>query len=116
RHLKTKANDVAIFWEPDNPQEKSLSFTYQQLHEEVCRFSNILVSMGVKKGDRVTIYLPMIPEAAFAMLACTRIGAVHSIVFAGFSPESLSGRILDSGSNFIITADEGLRAGKTTAL
>ena len=90
--------------------------TYRELHEEVCRFANVLKARGVKKGDRVTIYLPMIPEAAYAMLACARIGAVHSVVFGGFSPDSLAGRIIDCDSKIVITADEGLRGGKPVPL
>ena len=115
RHLATKGDQVAIIWEGDDPS-KDETITYRQLHERVCRFANVLKAHGVKKGDRVTIYLPMIPEAAYAMLACARIGAVHSIVFAGFSPDSLAGRIEDAESNFVITADEGLRGGKTVPL
>jgi acetyl-CoA synthetase len=115
RHLKKRANQVAIIWEGDNPYDDR-KITYRELHEHVCRFANVLKRNGVKKGDRVTIYLPMIPEAAYAMLACTRIGAVHSIVFGGFSPDSLAGRINDADSKLIITADEGLRGGKKVPL
>ncbi|MGE0024762.1 MAG: acetate--CoA ligase [Hyphomicrobium sp.] len=115
RHLATRGDQVAIIWEGDDPTEDK-TITYAELYEEVCRFANVLKARGVKKGDRVTIYLPMIPEAAYAMLACARIGAVHSIVFAGFSPDSLAGRIEDAGSTFIITADEGLRGGKPVPL
>ena len=115
RHLKKRANQVAIIWEGDDPYYDK-KITYQELHDEVCRFANVLKKHGVKKGDRVTIYLPMIPEAAYAMLACTRIGAVHSIVFGGFSPDSLSGRIIDAESKVIITADEGLRGGRKVPL
>ena len=115
RHLKTRADQVAIIWEGDDPKDHEL-ITYRQLHERVSRFANVLKAHGVKKGDRVTIYLPMIPEAAYAMLACARIGAIHSIVFGGFSPDSLAGRIEDATSTLIITADEGLRGGKTVAL
>jgi acetyl-CoA synthetase len=111
RHLAKRANQTAIIWEGDDPKD-SKYITYKQLHEEVCRFSNVLKGQGVKKGDRVTIYMPMIPEAAYAMLACTRIGAVHSVVFGGFSPDSIAGRVLDCSSDFVITADEGLRGGK----
>ena len=111
RHLAIRANQTAIIWEGDDPKD-SKHITYKQLHEEVCRFSNVLKGQGVKKGDRVTIYMPMIPEAAYAMLACTRIGAVHSVVFGGFSPDSIAGRVLDCSSDFVITADEGLRGGK----
>ena len=115
RHLETRGDQIAIIWEGDDPTEDK-TITYKQLHEEVCKFANVLKAHGVKKGDRVTIYLPMIPEAAYAMLASARIGAIHSIVFAGFSPDSLAGRIEDAGSTFIITADEGLRGGKPVAL
>ena len=115
KHLPAKANDVAIIWEGDNPND-SKHITYQQLHDEVCRFANLLKTQGVEKGDRVTIYMPMIPEAAYSMLACARIGAVHSVVFGGFSPDSLSGRINDCDSRIVITADEGRRGGKTIAL
>jgi len=115
RHLATRGDQVAIIWEGDDPTEDK-AITYAELHEQVCRFANVLKARGVKKGDRVTIYLPMIPEAAYAMLACARIGATHSIVFAGFSPDSLAGRIEDAGSTFIITADEGLRGGKPVPL
>ena len=115
RHLPERANDVAIIWEGDDPS-KSQTITYGQLHAEVCRFANVLKAQGVKRGDRVTIYLPMIPAAAYAMLACARIGAIHSVVFAGFSPDSLAGRITDCDSRVVITADEGLRGGKTIAL
>ena len=115
RHLATRAKQTAIIWEGDDPSE-SKKITYGQLHEEVCRFANVLKAHGVKKGDRVTIYLPMIPEAAYAMLACTRIGAVHSVVFGGFSPDSLSNRIEDADSKVVITADEGLRGGRAVPL
>jgi acetyl-CoA synthetase len=115
RHLAKRADQVAIIWEGDDPKE-SKSITYRQLHDEVCRFANVLKAHGVKKGDTVTIYLPMIPEAAYAMLACARIGAVHSIVFGGFSPEALAGRIEGGNSSILITADEGLRAGKKVPL
>jgi acetyl-CoA synthetase len=116
RHLKTKAQQTALLWEPDSPEGAARAITYQQLHDEVCRLANALKQMGVKKGDRVTIYLPMIPEAAFAMLACARIGAVHSVVFGGFSPDALVGRIQDCDSHFVITADEGRRGGKSVSL
>jgi acetyl-CoA synthetase len=116
RHLAKRGDQVAILWEADDPKTPSRKITYKQLSEEVNRFANVLKSQGVKKGDRVTIYMPMIPEAAFAMLACTRIGAVHSVIFGGFSPDSIRDRILDCGSNFVITADEGLRATKRIAL
>ncbi len=115
RHLATRGDQIAIIWEGDNPDE-SERITYRQLSERVQRFANVLKKHGVKKGDRVTIYLPMIPEAAYAMLACTRIGAVHSIVFGGFSPDSLQNRIEDADSKLIITADEGLRGGKPVPL
>ncbi len=115
RHLKKRANQTAIIWEGDNPYDDK-KITYRELYENVCRLANVMKKHGVKKGDRVTIYMPMIPEAAYAMLACTRIGAVHSIVFGGFSPESLAGRIEDAQSHFIITADEGLRGGKKVPL
>jgi acetyl-CoA synthetase len=115
RHLATRGDQVAIIWEGDDPAESKL-ITYKQLHEEVCRFANVLRNREVKKGDTVTIYLPMIPEAAYAMLACARIGAVHSIVFGGFSPDSLAGRIQDAKSKVVITADEGLRGGRRVPL
>jgi acetyl-CoA synthetase len=115
RHLAQRADKIAIIWEGDDPTQ-SETITYRQLHERVCKFANVLKAHGVKKGDRVTIYLPMIPEAAYAMLACARIGAVHSIVFGGFSPDSLQNRIDDCDSKMIITADEGLRGGKTVPL
>ena len=115
RHLKDNANKVALIWEGDNPSE-SKKLTYQELHDEVCRFANVLKELGVKKGSRVCIYMPMIIEASFAMLACTRIGAVHSVVFGGFSPESLKDRILDADCKIVITADEGLRGGKKVPL
>jgi acetyl-CoA synthetase len=115
RHLKKRGNQTAIIWEGDNPYDDK-KITYRELHDHVCRLANVMKKHGVKKGDRVTIYMPMIPEAAYAMLACTRIGAVHSIVFGGFSPESLAGRIEDAQSHFIITADEGLRGGKKVPL
>ncbi|MCP2671137.1 acetate--CoA ligase [Maricaulaceae bacterium EIL42A08] len=115
RHLDQRANDVAIIWEGDNPGFHH-SITYAQLHNHVCRMANELKKIGVRKGDRVTIYMPMIPEATFAMLACARIGAVHTVVFGGFSPEALAGRIEDCGSEFVITADQGVRGGKGVAL
>ncbi|WP_339703460.1 acetate--CoA ligase [uncultured Sphingosinicella sp.] len=116
RHLPARADQPAIVWEADDPDAASVTLTYAALHAEVCRFANVLKAMGVAKGDRVTIYLPMIPEAAVAMLACARIGAVHSVVFAGFSAEAVAGRIDDAKSDFIITADEGRRGGKTIPL
>jgi acetyl-CoA synthetase len=115
RHLKKRGDQVAIIWEGDNPYDDK-KITYNELYEHVCKLSNVLKSNGVKKGDRVTIYMPMIPEAAYAMLACTRIGAIHSIVFGGFSPDALAGRIHDCESTFVITADEGLRGGKKIPL
>ena len=115
RHLKDKADKIAIIWEGDNPDE-SLKISYKELHKKVCNLSNALKNNGVKKGDRLTIYMPMIPEAAYAMLACSRIGAIHSVVFGGFSPEALAGRILDCDSHYVITADEGIRGGKTIPL
>ena len=115
RHLKTRGDKAAIIWEGDDPSD-SLTITYKELHLYVCRFANVMKSHGVKKGDRITIYMPMIPEAAFAMLACARIGAVHSVVFGGFSPEALAGRITDCDSDFVITADEGLRGTKRVPL
>ncbi len=116
RHLEKRADQIALIWEPDEPTEKQRTYTYAQLHLEVNKWANTLKKLGVKKGDRVTIYLPMIPEAAFAMLACARIGAVHSVVFAGFSPDSLAGRINDCQSNIVITSDEGRRGGKVIPL
>jgi len=115
RHLATRADQVAIIWEGDDPSQDE-QITYRQLHERVSKFANVLKAQGVKKGDRVTLYLPMIPEAAYAMLACARLGAVHSIVFGGFSPEALAGRIEDADTNVIVTSDEGLRGGKTVPL
>jgi len=115
RHLDTRGDDVAIIWEGDDPA-RDLSITYSELHRRVTRFANALKSLGAKKGDRITIYMPMIPEAAYAMLACARIGAVHSVVFGGFSPDALAGRIADCESNIVITADEGLRGGKKVPL
>ena len=115
RHLAKRGNQTAILWEGDDPKEDK-KITYRELHREVCKLGNVLKSRGVKKGDRVCIYMPMIPEAAVAMLACARIGAVHSVVFGGFSPESLKDRILDSDCRVVITADEGLRGGKKVPL
>ena len=115
RHLASKGDQTAIIWEGDNPEEdKKISF--KELHIEVCKFANALKALGASKGDRITIYMPMIPEAAVAMLACARIGAIHSVVFGGFSPEALAGRIIDCDSNLIITADEGIRGGKLIPL
>ena len=115
RHLPEKGNNIALIWEGDDPKD-SKKITYKELHREVCIFSNVLKSRGIKKGDRVCIYMPMIPEATYAMLACARIGAIHSVVFGGFSPESLKDRILDSDCQTVITADEGLRGGKKIPL
>ena len=115
RHLQARGDKTAILWEGDDPNEAK-AITYRQLHEQVCRAANLLKNLGVQKGDRITIYLPMIPEAAVAMLACARIGAVHSVVFGGFSPDSLAGRIADCSSKLVITADEGLRGGKKVPL
>ena len=111
RHLATRGDQVAIIWEGDNPKEDQ-KITYKELHEDVCKFANVLKGLGVKKGDRVCIYMPMIPETAVAMLACTRIGAIHSIVFGGFSPDSLKDRIIDATCTVVITSDEGLRGGR----
>ncbi|HND27180.1 MAG TPA: acetate--CoA ligase [Pseudomonadales bacterium] len=115
RHLPQRADQVAILWEGDDPAD-SKKITYQELHQQVCRLANLLKARQVRKGDRVCIYMPMIPEAAYAMLACARIGAVHSVVFGGFSPESLKDRILDSDCRLVITADEGLRGGRRVPL
>jgi acetyl-CoA synthetase len=115
RHLAQHGDKVAIIWEGDNPAEDR-KLTYRELHSEVCKFANVLKAQGVHRGDVVCLYMPMVPEAAIAMLACTRIGAVHSIVFGGFSPEALAGRIIDSGSSIVITADEGLRGGRPVPL
>ncbi len=115
RHVATRGDQVAIIWEGDDPTEDE-TITYSQLLERVSKFANVMLANGVKKGDRVTIYMPMIPEAAYAMLACTRIGAVHSIVFGGFSPDSLADRIVDADSNFVVTADEGIRGGRSIPL
>lgn len=116
RHLAERGEELAVIWEPDDPADPVRRMTYRELHSEVCRLANGLLSKGVAKGDRVTIYLPMIPEAVIAMLACARIGAVHSVVFAGFSPDALADRIEDCGSQFVITADEGMRGGKRVPL
>ena len=115
RHLAGRGDQTAIIWEGDNPAD-SRHISYAELHEEVCKFANVLKAEGAKKGDRITIYMPMIPEATVAMLACARIGAVHSVVFGGFSPDALAGRILDCDSNMVITADEGLRGGRPVPL
>ena len=111
RHIKTKGESTAIIWEGDDPSE-SKNITYNELYKDVCKFANVLKKAGAQKGDRITIYMPMIPEATIAMLACTRIGAIHSVVFGGFSPDALAGRIEDCNSSIIITADEGIRGGK----
>src|SRR5580658_1974037 len=115
RHLATRGDQTAILWEGDDPGEDR-KVSYRELHEQVCRLANVLKARGVKKGDRVTIYMPMIPEAVFAMLACARIGAIHSVVFGGFSPDSLAGRIADAKSAVVVTADEGLRGGRKVPL
>ena len=116
RHLKTRANQTAIIFEPDNPEDPAQHITYAELYDKVNRMANVLLSQGVMRGDRVVIYLPMIPEAAYAMLACARIGAIHSIVFAGFSPDALANRVNDSGAKVVITADTAPRGGRRTAL
>ena len=115
RHLATKADQTAIIWEGDNPEE-SKHISYAELHREVCRFANTLKKLGVVKGDRVTLYMPMIPEAAYAMLACARIGAIHSVVFGGFSPDALGDRIINCKSKLVITADRGVRGSKPIPL
>ncbi|MEL6503355.1 MAG: acetate--CoA ligase [Pseudomonadota bacterium] len=115
RHLETRGDQTAIIWEGDDPADDA-HITYKQLHEHVCKLANAMRAQGISKGDRVTIYMPMVPEAAYAMLACARIGAVHSIVFGGFSPDALAQRIVDCDSSFVITADEGLRGGKKVPL
>ncbi|EKO3597100.1 acetate--CoA ligase [Vibrio metschnikovii] len=115
RHLAERGDQVAIIWEGDDPANDT-TLTYRQLHQQVCRFANVLKAQGVRKGDVVCLYMPMVPEAAVAMLACTRIGAVHTVVFGGFSPEALSGRIIDSDATLVITADEGVRAGRAVPL
>ena len=111
RHLEDKKNKTAIIWVGDEPKD-SKQISYKELHQNVCKAANGLKELGIKKGDRVTIYLTMIPELAYVMLACARIGAIHSIIFGGFSPDSISGRINDCQSDYIITADEGVRGGK----
>ncbi|MBS8228741.1 AMP-binding protein, partial [Vannielia litorea] len=116
RHLEKRADQTAIIFEPDDPETPAQHITYRELHEKVCRMANVLLSQGVMRGDRVVIYLPMIPEAAYAMLACARIGAIHSIVFAGFSPDALANRINDSGAKCVITADTAPRGGRVTKL
>ena len=116
RHLAERGDQIAIIWEPDDPAEASRTLSYAQLHAEVCRFANVLKRLGAAKGDRITVYMPMIPEAAIALLACARIGAVHSVVFGGFSADALAGRIEDCDSRIVITADEGRRGGKRVPL
>jgi len=116
RHLAERGDTTAIIWEPDQPHEAPRHITYRELHEQVCRFANVLKAQGVTKGDRVTIYMPMIPEAAVALLACARVGAIHSVVFGGFSPDALAGRMEDCNSTIVITADEGRRGGKPVPL
>jgi len=115
RHLEKRGDHPAIIWEGDDASE-SKTLTFRQLHNQVCRFANVLLSLGVKKGDVVAIYMPMVPEAAVAMLACARIGAVHSVIFGGFSPEAVAGRVVDSSAKLVITADEGVRAGRPIPL
>jgi len=115
RHLATRGDQIAIIWEGDSPDQEQ-NITYKQLHKQVCKFSNALKAQGVEKGDVVCLYMPMTPEAAIAMLACTRIGAVHSIVFGGFSPEAIAGRIIDSKSKVVVTADQGRRGGRAVPL
>src|SRR4029077_18965555 len=116
RHLVARADQTAILWEPDDPNEAGRKISYRELHDSVCRFANALKKLGVAKGDRVTVYMPMIPETVVAMLACARIGAIHSVVFGGFSPEALKGRIEGCASRVVITADAGLRGGKKIPL
>ncbi|HET9355039.1 MAG TPA: AMP-binding protein, partial [Sphingomicrobium sp.] len=116
RHLAEHGDSIAIIWEPDDPAQAPRGISYRELHRDVCRFANALKAQGARRGDRVTIYLPMVPEAAVAMLACARIGAIHSVVFGGFSPDSLAGRIRDCDSTIVVTADEGLRGGKRVPL
>lgn len=116
RHLKDRGDKIAILWEPDNPAAEPRKITYRELYESTCKFANVLKANGVRKGDRVTIYMPMIPEAAMAMLACARIGAVHSVVFGGFAADAIADRMIDGASDFVITADEGLRGGRKVAL
>ena len=115
RHLKDRGDQVAIIWEGDDPSQ-SKNITYSELHQDVCKFANVLKQQGIKKGDVIAIYMPMVPEAAVAMLACARIGAIHTVIFAGFSPEAVSGRVIDCGAKLVITADEGLRAGRSIPL
>src|SRR5690242_9428163 len=115
RHLAKRGSQTALIWEGDDPKDDK-KVTYKELHAEVCRFANVLKKQGVKKGDRVTIYMPMIPEAAYAILACARIGAIHSVIFGGFSPDSIAGRVEDCRSTIIVTADEGIRGGRKIPL
>ena len=115
RHLAERGDQTAIIWEGDDASQ-SKNITYRELHHDVCRFANVLLDLGIKKGDVVAIYMPMVPEAAVAMLACARIGAIHSVIFGGFSPEAVAGRIIDSNSRLVITSDEGLRAGRAIPL
>ncbi|MDC9581514.1 acetate--CoA ligase [Xenorhabdus sp. PR6a] len=115
RHLQERGDQTAIIWEGDNPAE-SRHVTYRELHHDVCQFANVLKKLGIKKGDVVAIYMPMVPEAAVAMLACARIGAIHSVIFGGFSPDAIAGRVIDSNAKLVVTADEGLRAGRTIPL
>src|SRR5690349_20213638 len=116
RHLAERGNQTAILWEPNNPEEKFRTLTYTELHEEVCRFANVLKNNGAKKGDRICIYMPMVPELVIAVLACARIGAIHSVVFGGFSYHSLSDRIQDAECNMVVTADGGFRGAKEIPL
>ncbi len=116
RHLASRGTQTAIIWEPDDPNAEAQHITYQQLHAHVCKFANVLKEMGVEKGDRVVLYLPMIPQAAYAMLACARIGAIHSIVFGGFSPDALAARVNGSQAKVVVTADEAPRGGRNTPL
>ena len=116
RHLAENGRGTAIQWEPNDPSDERQSFTYRELHDEVCRVANGLKAQGIGKGDRVVLYMPMVPEAAFCMLACARIGAIHSVVFAGFSAEALRARVIDSECKLVLSADEGLRAKKVIKL
>jgi len=116
RHLATRGDQTAILWEPDDPDAEAQHISYAKLHQEVCRFANVLKSLGITKGDRVILYMPMIPEAVYAMLACARIGAIHSVVFGGFSPDALASRVEDCGAKLVITADEAPRGGRNTPL
>lgn len=114
RHLYTRGDQAAIIWEPNDPNEQNLILTYRELHAEVCRFANAMKAQGIEKGDRVIIYMPMVPEAAVAMLACARVGAVHSVVFAGFSASALSDRIIDCQAKMVLTADGNFRGKKAS--